>query len=658
MGCGGSQEQEKHTVKEVAAWLRGMKEEEKKNPDINFCESAEKATPHDVYLNGLRENPEVYMEAMKTVLEEEHGPLPTLDVTAAPPSVTPPLYFNNRTLMTRMEGRDFNIQTPANLAELRQVMTAAVAAGQTLRAMGTQYAFDDVAMADNVAMIDMITHLNSPKLNDSATEQSALRSLLNPMGQALLDKDHLWKSEAGTFQQQITEKAWPMDEAGAKMNPPQRTTVWKDKATGSKYTMLQCLAGYHQLSMGGTINVAAQGQGGGKAGALQNQVRSFHLLSFDADKNLIERQIEPSTGGIYNKAAWDAYMLTQPLDERVELVQDDEVFNAALVSCGTFGIVYSYDLELMDAVMLKEDRFMTTWNDFKKKYPGYLATIKDDSLFRMEVTISPYHVAGASMDLAVLLMWKLPDDAPVTPLEEFGILHSQTLAAGYLFGALPVLASHKLWSAVSLGFILYEAIKATCHAPGLVADAVSLLSLGCPCSVPAQVAGIIVSQDKLIAAVETWSKLFNTSWDNQNPCTSPAGITWCGEAAGYIGMNSGLSSAWIECPYPDYTSKVKGEVWNGEEFPPLSRLGATKNWQNSIEQINLMLTDPKYGFNGRMHLGLSQTKVFFNKAIWQNKAIYPDFGKYLRQYKIFNVSRAFSSDFTRSTDLDELAFGN
>lgn len=38
------------------------------------------------------------------------------------------------------------------------------------------------------------------------------------------------------------------------------------------------------------------------------------------------------------------------------MIQDDDVFNAALVSFGTMGVVYAYTFEVTDAFYVKEER--------------------------------------------------------------------------------------------------------------------------------------------------------------------------------------------------------------------------------------------------------------------------------------------------------------
>ena len=75
-----------------------------------------------------------------------------------------------------------------------------------------------------------------------------------------------------------------------------------------------------------------------------------------------EYQIEPKNGK-HDPIQWHEYH-----KGNVDLIQNDDVFNSALVSGGSFGIVYSYHLELQVAYFVKSKRKLMPFDASKRKY--------------------------------------------------------------------------------------------------------------------------------------------------------------------------------------------------------------------------------------------------------------------------------------------------
>lgn len=99
-------------------------------------------------------------------------------------------------------------------------------------------------------------------------------------------------------------------------------------------------------------------------------------------------RIEPADGALTDAAAYAAAF---PDRGTHELVQDDDVFHAALVGMGSLGIVYSVVLEVRDRFLLKETRELTTWKEAKhilREGRVYLTAE------HFELLLNPYRIDG------------------------------------------------------------------------------------------------------------------------------------------------------------------------------------------------------------------------------------------------------------------------
>ena len=127
--------------------------------------------------------------------------------------------------------------------------------------------------------------------------------------------------------------------------------------------------GWPPLSLGGSISVGAQGWGtpfNPHRGSIPNGVRSIHLITFDADGQIKEYMIECSVGNTDNPPIFDADKFAAAHDPaKFELIQDDDVFNCALVSVGLYGVIYAFYLRVEDAFFVKQLHHLTTIEDLK-----------------------------------------------------------------------------------------------------------------------------------------------------------------------------------------------------------------------------------------------------------------------------------------------------
>src|SRR5690606_3099135 len=118
--------------------------------------------------------------------------------------------------------------------------------------------------------------------------------------------------------------------------------------------------------------------------AIANQVLSFHLLTFDKDYNLIEYQIEKESEPLHDPEAFKEYY-----GDKIKLIQNDDIFNSVITSCGTCGVVYSYYLKLQDAYNVVSYAFLTNYNAFRTCNEWLMNQVKDGVIDGYKVAMSP-----------------------------------------------------------------------------------------------------------------------------------------------------------------------------------------------------------------------------------------------------------------------------
>jgi len=118
------------------------------------------------------------------------------------------------------------------------------------------------------------------------------------------------------------------------------------------------LGGYDGQTLGGVFPTGTHGSVF-KRSHLAETIVSMDLIVYDGA--LV--RIEP-TQGITDPAAFAEHF---PGSSAARLVQDDETFNAALISMGTMGVVRTYVLKLTPKFHLKEVRTASTVTELKEK---------------------------------------------------------------------------------------------------------------------------------------------------------------------------------------------------------------------------------------------------------------------------------------------------
>jgi hypothetical protein len=124
--------------------------------------------------------------------------------------------------------------------------------------------------------------------------------------------------QAGATIEAVQEFLWP--------------TKYRETDTPTDYRYLPNVTSGVGLSLAGTIGTGAHGNGIG-VGIMADAVLSFRLITIDDKWTVKQYQMEP-TEGITDRAQFN------DKHQDVELIQDNDSFNASVTSIGCMGVVY------------------------------------------------------------------------------------------------------------------------------------------------------------------------------------------------------------------------------------------------------------------------------------------------------------------------------
>lgn len=98
----------------------------------------------------------------------------------------------------------------------------------------------------------------------------------------------------------------------------------------------------------------------------------------------------------------------------VQIIHDDEVFNAVLVSIGRFGMVYSLVLKAVRQYSLHEVRELSTWQDVKDHLadPNDPLALYGQRFLQIVVSVTPHH--NFTRNLCGITRRSIPDGVLIT----------------------------------------------------------------------------------------------------------------------------------------------------------------------------------------------------------------------------------------------------
>ena len=227
------------------------------------------------------------------------------------------------------------VRRPATLGEVVEAVRDAEGAGLTVRAVGSGHSWSDAALTTGILLLP--EGLAGPL----PLEPELLRKEV--------DASRLVRTGSGTR----------LCELNARLDGEGRA--------------LANMGGYDGQTIAGVLSTSTHGSGL-RFGPLADMARSLELVCSGGRLLRVERANGPTDARAFARArpGW-------------ELVQDDDVFDAAVVGMGCMGVLYAVTLHVRDAFWLKEVRTMSTWEAERERLDARLAEEE-----HLELFVNPY----------------------------------------------------------------------------------------------------------------------------------------------------------------------------------------------------------------------------------------------------------------------------
>lgn len=239
---------------------------------------------------------------------------------------------------------------PTSLDQLVDIINDARSKNQRVRAVGSGHSTSDITRTDGGILIDphqmaAMMDVDTASLNQGGSTTSLIR-----VQSGILIKD---------LNQQLD----------------------------SRGLALVHMPAYDGQTISGAMSTGTHGSGA-KWGPMASMLRSIVMVI----GNGTVLQIEPASGGITDPSKFSGTLPEAP-GVSVVLLQNDDWFNAAQVSMGCLGVIYSYTIEVTAAFHVSENRTATRWENIKDQFAPEAfnplpAPLADWDHF--ELVVSPY----------------------------------------------------------------------------------------------------------------------------------------------------------------------------------------------------------------------------------------------------------------------------
>lgn len=239
---------------------------------------------------------------------------------------------------------------PTSLDQLVDIINDAGSKNQRVRAVGSGHSTSDITRTDGGILID--PHQMAAVMNvDTAT--------LNQRGSTT----SLIRVQSGILIKDLNQQ---LDGRGL---------------------ALVHMPAYDGQTISGAMSTGTHGSGA-LWGPMASMLRSIVMVI----GNGTVLQIEPASGAITDPSKFSGTLPEAP-GVSVVLLQNDDWFNAAQVSMGCLGVIYSYTIEVTAAFHVSENRTATRWEDIKDQFAPEAfnplpAPLADWDHF--ELVVSPY----------------------------------------------------------------------------------------------------------------------------------------------------------------------------------------------------------------------------------------------------------------------------
>lgn len=287
-----------------------------------------------------------------------------------------PLYYFKPTTLNGAEDEE----------SIVAILKKSLATGNTVKAAGSGHSYSDVCTTPDY-FIDTHSLDKASNSEHPITGQLSQEMLRDDVGLQLTTEPIEWSSYDPSNNKALFET-----ESGIILSDLNK--VLHDRNVG-----LSNMGGYDGQTIIGAISTSTHGSGI-TLPPFPDMLKSLVMATTgkwngetfsgnpDGDEGVYLYRIEPSNG-ITDPAKYN--------DPSIQLIQDDDCFNAVICSMGCMGVIYSVVLEVMQMYWLSETRYLTTFDKvmdmLQPTADGGIAQKLQD-VRNFEVLVHPYAMDG------------------------------------------------------------------------------------------------------------------------------------------------------------------------------------------------------------------------------------------------------------------------
>lgn len=467
---------------------------------------------------------------------------------------------------------------PNSAKQLMDYISQASSNGQRIRMTGSGHSMSDIAITNEVMMTS--EQLNKPLTLD-------VSRLKNPADSGLV------RVQSGI---KIADLNTYLDNHGR---------------------ALFNMGGYDGQTLAGVMMTATHGSGLAY-GPMADQAASLQMV---VDGGVMV-QIEPNDG-ITDPATWPG-TLEEDSSIPVQLIQDDDAFNAARVSLGSMGVLYSVTLNTDKKFWLREVRSAIKWSELKKP-GGYLDRVisglpvyeDQPSPEHWELMYSPYPDVNGDYNFVITERYR-----SYTPLpEQTENLRGQP---GSTFGAHVISGlgkelSYTLDMFPKLAPKLLDLSLSSLLDTGYTNVGYKVFNIGAVNETSVLAIETAFRLDQIIPAIERSFTVNDELYAKGIPQAAPIAVRFVKQSDGLIAMQQGYDTAFME-------------------------IIALRDSKNGMALLDAHRKVSLQEFNARPHWGLDNNSLTSEEQV---RSLYPEtWDRWKEQYLRFNSTGTFDGKVT------------
>lgn len=366
------------------------------------------------------------------------------------------------------------------------------------------------------------------------------------------------------------------------------------------------MGGYDGQTIAGVMMTATHGSGLAY-GPMADQIVSLQVV-VESGRMV---QIEP-TNGITNPATWPG-RLEEDSNIRVELIQDDNAFNAARVAIGSMGVVYSVTLTTDKKFWLREVRWTTTWEELRapggpiERLLAGLPVYEDrPSPEHWELQYSPYENGDGKHSVLVTERHRSYNPLPQQPQSTRGQLGTE-----FVSGLITLFEKPLAWILSTFPGLAKTVLESTLNAQqdqNFTNVSYEVFNIGVVNYTDAIAIEAAFDIQDTVAAIERSFEISDQMFTQGIPHTAPIAVRFVKSTDNFIAMQQGRDSMFME----------------------VIMLSDTRGAQSLLKHYQRTMRDD---FGARPHWGLD-LKLIQSES--EARALYPKWDQWMTQYRRFN----------------------